>query len=541
MNPIKRSFVFIPVSLFLLALITVPCQPQQDPPRGDCCYQIFAAGSNLGWASSLLNHTTIRTRLEPADQTIFDDLDRAGRHVETAHACCSAMNPAWTDWAGKQQFLRSQVNAIRQRPIPVIRGQVAFSIAGTYGWAGALRVRVFNEQRYEHDTCAEKYFKLGFKIAYAQQTLGIAQEMRQSGNNQWLNVVEEARGSLREALQVLVEYWQVRGCTDIQNVHVDQRLNNVIRTNPQDPGQMKASYDFLVKTWEDLQAALTATCEGVGEYQPPSDPSQAVGRWLVHHGGVVGTATEYQEDHRGTMLIQNTGAGLRGSLQFESPFSSEALSGVSLSQGILRFNRPNGQTWQGPVQGNQVVGGTFDFGTARYRWWAEKVGQQTTGQPIDCIAKYCPVCTNSVNLLGTSTRDCENCKSKYAAEIAQCNAQNSAHPTESYGLTTDNWAGVWVCQAQGSAPMYMTITGQGTASKISALYPEQAGVKQATATATSITSLTGTHAEGEEEMHREALVWRGSWAITVNGSELSLERQDYNTRWHGSYRCGRQK
>jgi RHS repeat-associated protein len=68
-------------------------------------------------------------------------------------------------------------------------------------------------------------------------------------------------------------------------------------------------------------------------------------------------------------------------------------------------------------------------------WWAvEEVfvrskGQQLAqpgGQPVDCVAKYCPVCSQSVSLLGASPPDCESCKTRNAAQIAQCNRQPSS-------------------------------------------------------------------------------------------------------------------
>jgi hypothetical protein len=266
--------------LLLLGLwgprVAVPAQ--QDPPRGDCCFHIFSAGSNLGWAYSLLNYTGVRTRLEPADETTFADILTAGRHIEMAARTCSSLNPAWPDWQNLKQYLANQVEEIRRRPDPLIRKQVTGNIRSTYLWSQPLRVRILDGQKYEHDTCAEKYFRLGFLLGYAQQTLAIAQELRQAGRPDWAGPVADGRGYLDACLQVLNEYFGLAGCTAIRDLDLPGRITSLLAS---DTGQLEVTNDALRAIWESLQQRLTRTCETATnpEPAPSGSGSGLVGVW----------------------------------------------------------------------------------------------------------------------------------------------------------------------------------------------------------------------------------------------------------------------
>jgi hypothetical protein len=349
---------------------------QQDPPRGDCCYHIFSTGSNLGWASALLHYTTPRVRLDPADETIFDDLNRAGQHVGAAHATCSAMNPAWTDWKSKADSLQALVNAIRREPTPVIRSQVDGSVRSTYNWAENLRVRMFNRLPSQGDTCAEKYFKLGYTIAYGQQALGIA--MQWNGPGPWQVAFYDARQWLQLAVQVLHEYEGIRpqlGCNDIAAPALIAQLTGVVNATPQVPQQVEELYQAVNRqVWEPVQQNLVNSCEGAAGVliNTPADTTNVVGRWVIHHGGIVGTPDEYHENYIGDLVIEPTGAHI----SFNGGKNWETLSGV-VHNGVLGFTRPTvpPQVWSGTVRDNRVLEATFIFGNLTYRWWAEKFPQ----------------------------------------------------------------------------------------------------------------------------------------------------------------------
>lgn len=236
-----------------------PVEAQQDPPRADCCYQIYSVGSNLGWASALLDHTTTRNGLVPADDVIFGALSRAGGHVESSYKTCSSINPAWPGWSSYQGFLQNQANAIRQRPDPVARTQVAASIRGTFSWAEALRHQVWGGQQIIHDTCAEKYFELGFLLGYAQQGLAIAQELQQSGSIDWQKAVGDALMPLQSALQVLNQYFALQGCTDLRGLNLPTRIQNVRQADPRT--SLPAMHQEAMDIWQDVQRALTNRCD----------------------------------------------------------------------------------------------------------------------------------------------------------------------------------------------------------------------------------------------------------------------------------------
>jgi hypothetical protein len=281
----KKSLVLFAAVVLIALPLLAPApsvKAQQDPPRWDCCFHIYSAGSNLGWASSLLNYTAIRARLDPADETTFANILRAGQHIQAANATCSAMNPAWTDWQNLQQFLVNQVNAIRQRPDSVIRNQVANNIRSTYLWGRSLRVRVFNNQRYEHDTCAEKYYRLGFLLGYAHQTLLIAQERQQMGRNDWSAPVGDALNHVQEAHKVLNEYFNVAGCTDIRDLDLLARMTNLVQVNS---AQLQLMSNAMRAIWEALQQRLQQRCELATGPPPPPPGSGAglVGIWRGNH------------------------------------------------------------------------------------------------------------------------------------------------------------------------------------------------------------------------------------------------------------------
>lgn len=44
----------------------------------------------------------------------------------------------------------------------------------------------------------------------------------------------------------------------------------------------------------------------------------------------------------------------------------------------------------------------------------------------NCVNKYCPHCERSVNLLGVTVQECEDCKKRFAAQINSCRGQASA-------------------------------------------------------------------------------------------------------------------
>ena len=374
----KVLIIFTSALMIVLPFLnpTRSAKAQQDPPRWDCCFHIYSVGSNLGWASSLLNYTYVRTRLEPADQTIFDNLFRAGQHIEAAYKTCSAMNPAWKDWANRQRFLSEQINAIRQRPDSVIRMQVAGNIRSSYQWGQALRVRIFNEQAYEHDTCAEKYFRLGFLLGYAHQTLGIAEERMQYGRNDWSAPVSDARQYLQNALQVLTEYFGLAGCSEIRDLNLQARITNLMQA---DSRQLRAINVEMLSVWQALQQRLSQRCD-LGTTPTPGGGS-IVGRWTLRlggQGGPIGSPNENVVRNVGELIITLSNGRYSGQIRVEG-LPWENLLDVTFSSGVLSFTRPPTyyhQIYRATLSGNNRLEGRFanvrDQSQA-YKWWGEKI------------------------------------------------------------------------------------------------------------------------------------------------------------------------
>jgi hypothetical protein len=375
----KKALMIFVLTAFVILPLLKPAKTanaQQDPPRGDCCFHIYSAGSNLGWASSLLNYTFVRMRLEPADDTIFQNLLRAGQHVEAACKTCSKINPAWADWANRQQYLAGQVNAIQQQPDTTTRRSVAGSIASTYQWGQALRVRILDRQAYEHDTCAEKYYRLGFLLGYAQQTLAIAEERMAQGRNDWSAPISDAHGALRQSLQVLTEYFGLIGCSEIRDLQLQERITNLLNS---DPRGLPAINQEMRSIWQSLQQRVTQQCDlGTGPTPNGGGSGGAgniVGRWNVSfagRGGPVGTANENVVQNRGELFILQTPNGLAGKLRVGGLLTEDLLD-VSYTNGVLRFTRSPRtyhQFFEGVIVDNKLQGVFRNVSDGlTYRWW----------------------------------------------------------------------------------------------------------------------------------------------------------------------------
>lgn len=375
----KKTLILFAITGAVILALMKPVKianAQQDPPRSDCCFHIYSVGSNLGWASSLLNYTFVRTRLEPADNTIFENMLRAGQHIEAASKTCSKINPAWQDWSNRQQYLASQVNAIRQQPDTTTRRSVAGSVASTYQWGQALRVRVLDQQAYEHDTCAEKYFKLGFLLGYAKQTLAIAEERMSQGRNDWSAAVSDAHAALRQSLQVFSEYFGLTDCSEIRQLGLPERITNLLNGNPRN---MSANNSEMRGIWESLQQRVTQQCDvGPAPIPPgggPGGPGNVVGRWNVSfagRGGPVGSPNENLVQNRGELFIVQTPRGLVGQLRVGG-LAIEDLLDVSYTNGVLRFTRSPRtyhQFYEGVVVDNKLQGVFRSVADGQtYRWW----------------------------------------------------------------------------------------------------------------------------------------------------------------------------
>ena len=204
-----------------------------DPPRSDCCYHIWAAGCNLGWSCALLKYTKSRTRWEAADNTTVDFMIKAVDHVKAAHFTCSKLNPAWPDWKDKQRSMRNLVRTFQSNPNPTIRSQVWRTVQRHIHWSKALKRQVIFDQRPQtygrKPTCAEKYFLLGLYFGYAQQSLKISDEWRNSRRNDWLRPANDGLSALRRVLDILEKYYLIQSghCVELKDLRVKSRVYHI--------------------------------------------------------------------------------------------------------------------------------------------------------------------------------------------------------------------------------------------------------------------------------------------------------------------------
>ena len=119
-------------------------------------------------------------------------------------------------------------------------------------------------------------------------------------------------------------------------------------------------------------------------------------------------------------------------------------------------------------------------------------------------------------------------------------------PTPDRGLSTDNWAGDWICTTNDHQ-MTLTINGKGRDSSLQGYYPVAYGNQPATEEYI-IRSITDTNVSGDYIYYDSnpnigyqgrAGVWKGEWSITFREDSMGLTRKDHTTSWRGEYHCTR--
>ena len=171
---------FLAIVLLAPALLIA----QQDPPLPPCCSDIYYAGFNLGLALTLAregeaNDWSVISGQNRLSKNHMDNflrfIDTACRYLETAHADCSRVNPAWVDWNARQDVLRGLAADIQEYGNkPQFRRAVGYLASARNGYAEALMVQIVADTFIHTATCEEKYFKIGFDLAEAQGCLVLA-------------------------------------------------------------------------------------------------------------------------------------------------------------------------------------------------------------------------------------------------------------------------------------------------------------------------------------------------------------------------------
>lgn len=247
----------------------------QDPPQPDCCFHIWATGCNLGWACSLLKYTKERERWEEPDEPTARFLTTAGRHVRAAHFTCSKMNPAWPDWQDKKRFLDRQVDRFRSKPNHTTRLQLWNTVKGLTHWGDALKRQVVYYKQPQtfanKPTCGEKYYLLGFYLAYAQQSLKIAAEARDEGRNDWQQAMSDGFFHLQKAQDILEQYYLVQTghCVEIKDLKLKER----IQTIRQPQNSHKELDDRIARLDEVISEAQLRILSECVECRPENKPT----------------------------------------------------------------------------------------------------------------------------------------------------------------------------------------------------------------------------------------------------------------------------
>ena len=298
-----------------------------DSIQPDCCYHIFSAGCNIGWAGPLFKVGEKRTRMMPADEGTCEILLKAGEHIQAAYSNCSKMNPAWQDWKDKKNFIQRQVDMLRAKPIPRIRRQVYQAVTGLHHWSKQLKSQVAHQYRNESignkATCAEKYFLMGLYLSKAQVWFKIAQGSRDKNKPDWKGYIVDGQKNLNKALDVLEKYYLVQTgiCVDIVDLKPKQRILEVgdIRRITLELDQRIAKLDKLVK---ELRMRIKSHCtDGHDsdhlEEEPQPEPLDERGRLIFQIAAISTESVTFGTDVSVKLRITLRKDG--GPVSFEMP------------------------------------------------------------------------------------------------------------------------------------------------------------------------------------------------------------------------------
>ncbi len=250
--------------------------PQGDVPQSTCCYHIWAAGCNLGWATSLLKFTTERTKWCETDNLIIGFLNKAGEHVIAANSACSKLNPAWPQCKNKQRHLTKLGQRLRKNPIPRVRLQIMLAVKDTFNWHKALKKQVYDTSPQpttsRFKTCADKYFSLGFRLSFAQHSLKVADQWGRYNRKDWRKPIGVAFDQLWHTLKILDVYYLVTSgtCVELKDLGPHKRIFDVTKKQPTNKSKVASLIFKVDKLCTDIQTRMINKCGGNdGTKYPP--------------------------------------------------------------------------------------------------------------------------------------------------------------------------------------------------------------------------------------------------------------------------------
>jgi hypothetical protein len=363
----------------LFTVMPAPARAQLQTLPG-CAFNLCALGVELGNAEG---HARWGGQFSPTLlQLITQHCRLAATYLPLVNnACAQNPSPPWPafqDWRSIQNQFESILDQyarriIVDRPIPehegINDGQMYYAIRGL--WQGLEQKLTFKaldarpsqggvDVRLD-TTCASLYLEMGAFLGHAQVTLQQRPRSVEYAFNDAMSHYQAVLTRLTE-IQLPGRPQGMTKCGDFTRI-VPPMVQMLQRGRSMLP---------LVQTGNNVREGYLQACM-MGRSGDGGDASLAVGRWVVHHGGIVATPDEHHQNYLGDLVIDDTGAGLQARISFDGGAHWERLSDVGFANGVLRFARPTPQFWEGVVRDNRVVDGTFRFGNLTYRWWAEKV------------------------------------------------------------------------------------------------------------------------------------------------------------------------
>ncbi len=279
----KPSKVLIGI-LFLCAIfLSSPVSGQQSVPSPNCCFFIWGAGCNLGWATSLMGYTKSRGRWVPADQSIVDFIVTGADCFRLAHRQCRhPYLEAFGGWEGIRGNLRNVASSLSRYPDSNNRNRLWKYLLETYKLGNSLRVAIA-DRKIVTDTCEEKYYKMGWLLAFTQQTLKIADESLRAGRSVWVDQVRDAKRYMMITHKVFYSYSNLRpltgNCLFIADLRARERLLKLkgLRTTPRNLRTMIQTVDWLQR---NIQTRIRNDCTGTFQNgaRPRAGTSRNVGR-----------------------------------------------------------------------------------------------------------------------------------------------------------------------------------------------------------------------------------------------------------------------
>ncbi|MBN1930406.1 MAG: hypothetical protein JW786_02195 [Desulfobacterales bacterium] len=225
-------------------------------------YHIFAACSRLGWAAGLSRYT-----VGNADRDIIEHLTTAGEHIMWANRTSYPPNPAWPDWSQLQSKYELLAGDLANNPTETYRKQLANRLSTSYEpLAQELDVQMIGET-YSTTTCDGQYCRIGYQLAYGQQSLAVAEEALANG---YATLASQASqdgknhvAAARKSMAVMDDIVPSSGrCAELSDIR--QELFIATQANTPGEGRRIAQQQWL-ETLQRIQALDTQIASSGGD------------------------------------------------------------------------------------------------------------------------------------------------------------------------------------------------------------------------------------------------------------------------------------